>query len=116
MALILVEPLGVECVLDEMETNNPYAPVSSQDEDQSQTNRPRSWLLRFLIGFAIGASPPGLLGAYGMHQFSVYAASFPPGTPLCGNAALGPMMLILFVAPFLGLVGAIIAMAIPHSA
>ena len=61
---------------------------------------------RLLIGFGVGASLPASLGTYSLYQFNVYVASLPPGEYVCGNGTLGPMFLIMFGAPILGLVGA----------
>ncbi|MCA9195446.1 MAG: hypothetical protein KDB03_26930 [Planctomycetales bacterium] len=95
-----------------MDTTNPY--VSPSDAARCSTPKPhKSVLKRLLIGFCSGASIPAALGAYGMYQFNVYVASLPPGEFVCGNGALGPTMLIMFGAPLLGLIGALVAVALP---
>ena len=96
-----------------MRTANPYESPTIASRAVAPKARKRSMVKRFFGGFAIGAVPPASLGAYGLHQFSVYAATLPPGTFVCGNAALGPMMLIVFVAPIIGLIGAAIALVVP---
>lgn len=95
-----------------MRATNPYESTAT-DCSVEQTPVKRSFIKRFLIGGAIGAAPPGLVGALGMYQFSVYAASLPPGQFVCGNGTLGPVLLVVFIAPLTGLVGAAIALALP---
>lgn len=89
-----------------MEPMNPYA--SPLDIADTHTPKPRMGVLsHLLIGFCIGASIPGCLGVYTHHQFNAYVESLPPGEFVCGNPGIVPMALIVFVAPFLGFVGAI---------
>ena len=59
-----------------------------------------------LLGFLIFASVPVAFGFYGLRRESLYYASLPPGTAACGMGSLGAMVLIVFVGPIFGLVGA----------
>lgn len=65
--------------------------------------------MRSFIGFCIGVSIPASLGAYELYQLKIYAASLPPGEFVCGNPTLGAFVLIVFGAPLLGLIGAVVA-------
>lgn len=95
-----------------MDSTNPY--VSPSYAARSSTRKPRkSVVMRLLIGFCVGASIPTSIGAYGLYQFNVYVASLPPEEFVCGNGALGPLVLIVFGAPFLGIVGAVVAAVLP---
>lgn len=95
-----------------MDTTNPHLSSAGAERNTTPLRR-KSVLKRLLIGFCTGASIPASLGAYGMYQFNVYVATLPPGEFVCGNDALGPLMLIMFGAPLLGLIGAGIAAALP---
>jgi hypothetical protein len=95
-----------------MHVDNPYlSPASYGGTMASQTRRAR--VIRMTLGFLFGASPPAIFGVYGIYQFKVFAASLPPGTPLCGNSFLESMALIVCVAPILGLIGAVVVRVLP---
>lgn len=92
---------------------NPYTPSSQGDLPRQAGSQQRSRLKRFMIGSLIAASLPLLLGGYGLSQFWAYTVSLPPGTARCGNGALGPLFLVLFVAPLFGMLGGSLAAALP---
>ena len=92
-----------------MDTDNPYSSSESAPEPNSQLRS--SKIKRFALGACIGFAPPGFLGGYGLYQFNAYVASAPPGDFICGNGAIGPTLLIIFVAPLTALVGGVIALA-----
>lgn len=95
-----------------MDTTNPYD--STPDVKRSPLPKSKKSIVnRLLIGFCVGASIPASMGAYGLYQFNVYVASLPPEEFVCGNMALLPMMLIMFGAPLLGLIGAVISSTAP---
>ncbi|QDT04470.1 hypothetical protein K227x_28610 [Rubripirellula lacrimiformis] len=90
---------------------NPYSPTDA--DPRALLEQPRSEFRRLLLGAAIGAALPLLFGGYGLYQSWEYAASLPPGSAACGNAGLGPLVMIVFVAPFLGMIGGGIALFLP---
>lgn len=94
-----------------MAAPNPYAPATL--ENSTPVVERRSNTRRIFVGVALGCSLPLLLGSYGLSQESAYNATLPPGTAACGNGALGPIFLIVFVAPFFGFVGGVVARLFP---
>ena len=100
-------------VLKRMRIANPYESPAFDSDAARPSRRQRNAVKRCFLGAILGASLPAMLGAYGLHQFSIYVASLPPNQPGCGNGAIGPMMLLVFVAPIMGLLGSAIALASP---
>lgn len=84
---------------------NPYVPSTAGGASGQDELRPRSPLKRVIIGALLAGSLPLLLGVYGLSQFWAYTTSLPPGTAACGNGALGPLFLIVVVAPILAAIG-----------
>lgn len=70
------------------------------------TDRPRSRWRLAMIGFAVGAAAPVAIGMYGIHQHNIYIASLGPNEDVCGTGALGAMVMIFVIGPFLGMIGA----------
>lgn len=65
------------------------------------------------IGFVAGAVIPAEYGVYIVAHEIAYRAAMPliPNTAYCGNGMLGACLLILFVAPVCGAIGAAIGRA-----
>lgn len=95
--------------------NNDTSPHSPIDDHSSESPSPlKSRLLRFLIGITIGASLPLLLAGYSISQISAYHATLPPDSAVCGTPLLLPFVLIVFVAPMMGLMSGGVALLLPR--
>lgn len=88
-----------------MTSSNPYESSTLQSPDAVSMHVPRSVSRWVLIGCLLAAAGPVALGAYGLHRESVYAASLPPGTPMCGNGMLMALAVMIVGGPLFGLVG-----------
>jgi len=79
--------------------------------------RPLLWLAvhigPWLIGLLIGAAMPISIGIAWIVQEITYRASLPqiPNAGYCGMGMLGALVLILFLGPACGVIGALIAAA-----
>lgn len=58
------------------------------------------------FGLVLGATVPSALGLWVMSREIDYRLTLAPNTPTCAMAIMGAWLLILFVAPVCGLIGA----------
>jgi len=111
---ISVAELGMSCKMQEL---SPYEPPKTS-KLCARRLAPRGYKYWPLIGFLIFASVPVAFGFYGLRRESLYYALLPPGTAACGMGSLGAMIMIVFVGPIFGFVGAtcgwIISLFVPR--
>lgn len=69
---------------------------------QSSTKR---WVL---TGFATGAAVPIGLGVYELYRYYIHLEPAIPGQGNCGSGAIVPLLLIVVVSPFLGMLGGVL--------
>lgn len=94
-----------------MDLSNPYE-SPPMEVPPARTVRQSFRAPRLLAGFCGGAAIPAVMGVYGLCEFRLRVAALPAGQVVCGNEALDSIMLIVLVAPLLGLIGAAIVAAV----
>ena len=89
-----------------MPTLSPYEPPGGEERFAAPIPEPRPRKHWTTIGFLIFALIPICFGLARLYHESVYYASLPPGTAVCGMGSLGGMMMIVVGGPTIGLIGA----------
>ena len=97
---------------------NPYEPVAvavavDQTADRATgTTQHSRWPM---IGFVLFAAVPVVMGIWRLCLESAAESALPPGTVRCGMGGLAGVLMIIFLGPLCGLVGALITWGIVHS-
>ncbi len=94
-----------------MDSNNPFEPTLNVSDPEPP--RKRSVIKRILIGFLMGSLPPAMFGVYLFYSINVNLVESQLEVVRCGNILLGPIFLVLFIAPVCGLIGSGIALVLP---